>query len=156
MILFAFDLENTLIFTDKINSLSYRKALEHFDIPILNSLKKIKRITLNEIRKLYSFGENDLLKIQKLKDYFFKKNINKLKVNKKLCKFIEKNTNKHGSRIVIFTNSREQKCKILLNYLKITKFVDKIISKKSSTSLNLYARHFKIKRVILIDDEYKF
>ncbi len=41
--LYIFDLDNTLIFTDDLNNLAYQNALMEYQLPIIESSKRITR-----------------------------------------------------------------------------------------------------------------
>jgi len=127
---FLFDLDGTLVKTDDIYFKVWYEILEKYNI----------HLTLDNYNK-YIYGNSDqyvieqllsdvsfdkLNNIPKLKDDIFKKYINEIIIIDGAKSFI-KNLKRIGHSICVVTNCNRTTCELILNHIKIYKYIDHII-----------------------------
>lgn len=117
--LYIFDLDNTLIFTDDLNNLAYQNALMEYQLPIIESSK---RITRKDIKN--NVTDDELLnKIIYFKQQYFISNLDKTELNKPLYQFL---INKSGKKL-IWTSADKDRTLALLKFYNIYPHIDDII-----------------------------
>lgn len=126
-----FDLDGTIIDTDKANFLSYQEAIKNvknIDLKsIYNDNKRFTREKLNLIIPNLTIQEFE--KIVKLKTNIFKANLKYTVVNTYILEII--NRFSKTNKIILATNSHKIKADLLLNYYNIFNLFDKKYYKES-------------------------
>jgi len=126
-----FDLDGTLIDTDKANFLSYQEAVKNvknIDLKLIyNSYERFTREKLNLM--IPNLTVQEYKKIVKLKTNIFQKNLKYTVLNTSIFQILDKfsKTNK----IILATNSHKIKANLLLNYYNLFNLFDKKYYKES-------------------------
>jgi len=111
-----FDLDGTLIYTDKANFLSYQEAIKivkNIDIKLLYKSKL--RFTRKILYEIIPFlKKEEYKKIIKLKNFLYNKYLNKTKINTIALKIIKKFS--QTNKIILVTNSSRKRAISILNY----------------------------------------
>src|SRR3989339_1401783 len=124
-----FDLDGTLFFTEKANYLAYKKTLKIFGINFKKeTYKKFFGLRLKEL--LTSINPDlviNIKKIKELKSKFYKKNLKFIIPNTNLIEFL-----KYAKKIKLIcclaTTASKKNTMMILNYFKIKKYFDLIIT----------------------------
>ena len=77
----VFDLDNTLVFTDKLNNESYNFALTKIG---KERIVDVKRITRNIVNTVYELTGDEKQQLIKTKQEYFVNNISKIELNEDL------------------------------------------------------------------------
>ncbi|PKT82701.1 HAD family hydrolase [Helicobacter winghamensis] len=130
----VFDLDGTLLQTDRANNLAYYDAIEKvIKSPPPPSINRIKRITLKDLEKIALFSDLKLKEIKNLKDSSYFKYLEYTFLNHNLfdivLQFYQKN------QIILLTNASRNRAKLLLEYHRIEKYF-------SHTFYNEYGNKF--------------
>lgn len=133
-VVLLFDMDGTLIDTDLVNFLSYKKAIESV-VKLDQELKfkpkeRFNRTTLKTV--LPNLTENQYQKIIELKEENYKDFLPKTKLNTKVADILIKfqNTN----RTVLVTNCRKDRALMTLNYHNLFDKFNNLLFRKSSDS----------------------
>lgn len=111
---YIIDFDNTIVYTDEVNSLAYNKALTMLGYkPLIFE----GRITRKIVAKQFSeISEHDLEKIIKLKQKIVIENILKIKCNECLIKFIK---SKGTANCILWTSAEKQRVQVILKKLNL-------------------------------------
>ncbi len=127
---FLFDLDGTIVLTDDIYINVWNKILSPYNITITKDIfndciqGNSDEIALKEINIKVEY--TDLIKISKLKDEYFKLNIDKVIIIEGIQQFM-KSIKKNGHRICIVTNCNRDIAEAIVNTININKYIDYII-----------------------------
>jgi beta-phosphoglucomutase-like phosphatase (HAD superfamily) len=148
-----FDLDNTLVFTNKLNNESYNHSLRK------NGYKQIKtsariRITREIVASLRVSEPKLLKKIIQDKQKYFRINLNKIVLNRKLYDIIISSEKKS---IFIWTSSERKRATAILNYFNLKKKVNRVIFSDKNDFSELFSNsinNFKeeINKIIVYED----
>ena len=108
-----FDLDNTIVFTDELNSEAYNYAL------VLNGKEPIydvKRLTREVIFSRFKLTETEKENVVKIKQNYFLDNIEKIKKNDNLLKLL---IGKKSDDCILWTSAEKCRVEAILNYLKL-------------------------------------
>lgn len=121
---YVVDLDNTLVFTEYLNNLSYINALKLKNIFI--DVEKIDfRITRKYIIENFGFlTKREIKKIIKLKQKYFIKNLDKTTLNDNLFNIV-KQSNKNNC--IIWTSASNIRVKEIMKYYDLSKYFKKVI-----------------------------
>ena len=110
----VFDLDNTLVFTDNLNSEAYNHALSVLGRePIFD----VGRITREVVYSKHRLSEHEKNILVKTKQKYFLDNIGKIKVNEDLVNLL---LSLSSSECVLWTSADECRVKAILDYLKLS------------------------------------
>lgn len=107
-----FDLDNTLVFTDELNSEAYNYAL------VLNGKEPIydvKRLTREVIFSRFKLTETEKVDVVKIKQNYFLDHIEKIKKNDNLFKLL---IDIKPDDCILWTSAEKCRVEAMLNYLK--------------------------------------
>ena len=126
-----FDLDGTLIDTDKANFLSYQEAIKKIKNIDLSSIYNNKeRFTRNKLKLIMPhLTIQEFEEIVEIKTNIFKKYLKHTILNTSLLKLINKFSKTH--KIILATNSHKIKADLLLNYYDLFNLFDKKYYKES-------------------------
>lgn len=111
---YVFDLDNTLIYTDKLNNASYNYALQRCGLIPINSYS---RVTRDIVFKCYPFlNEFQKKEIVKVKQSYFIKNIDYTELNTVLLAELK---SRGADYSILWTSSNKERCFALLSYYNI-------------------------------------
>lgn len=150
MMYYVFDLDNTIAYTDMLNSLSYKKALHNYGKLLTNS-----RITRElVVEKFPSLSKNELSKIISLKQDFFSSNLDLITVNQNLIQLINKTSK---DQCILWTSADSDRALAILKYLKIEdQFSHIIFSEKDNVAADMNkiisAKNCNIKNLHVYED----
>ena len=129
--IYVFDLDNTLIFTDKLNNDSYAYALNQLK---LSEIYDCARVTRDIVFNAYpNLGIEEQNKIIELKQRFFSENLNETKLNQDLYDVL---TSKNPVSCVLWTSADEFRVQFLLNHHKIENCFRSILYSKKDNLLH--------------------
>lgn len=109
----VFDLDNTLVFTDKLNNESYNFAL--FEMG-REKIVGIKRITRDIVYSRYELTANEKQQLIKTKQQYFVNNISKIELNDVLIAKLKK---LDPSECILWTRAEKVRAEAILKYLHI-------------------------------------
>ncbi|QLB13840.1 hypothetical protein EV697_10629 [Bisgaardia hudsonensis] len=116
--LYIFDLDNTLVFTDTLNNIGYNQALQNMKLsPIIDK----KRITRKDLDK-YSIDEKTKQKIIQFKLDYFLSHLFKTELNRLLYRVVISSAVKK----VLWTKAEPKRVIAILKYYKIERCFSKI------------------------------
>ena len=108
---YVFDLDNTLVFTDELNSAAYNYALNRLGYPAITVNQRITReVVCDAYPNLTTAEQNRLVG---LKQNYFGENIYITVPNVELIKFLHTQNPKH---CLLWTSSDEKRARVLLPY----------------------------------------
>lgn len=114
MFKYVFDLDNTLVFTDNLNSEAYNHALSVLGRePIFD----VGRITRDVVYSKYNLSDHEKRTLVEIKQRYFLDNIEKIKVNEYLVNLL---LSFRSSECILWTSAEECRVKAILNYLNLT------------------------------------
>ncbi|MEM0480768.1 MAG: HAD-IA family hydrolase [Candidatus Aenigmatarchaeota archaeon] len=164
MKVFVFDLDGTLVNSVEIHAKAFKDAVKKLGFKNYNKLykefKKYVGLPLEKILEniLPNLDKSSIEKIKKLKEYYFLKNIDKVKPIKKAIEFL-KEIKEKGYKTAIFSSSPKKIVKKLLKKFKLEKYFDYIVSKEdvkkgkpNPEGLIKIMKKFKTKELIFIGD----
>ena len=114
-IISVFDLDNTLVFTDKLNNESYNYALSQIG---KEKIVDVKRITRATVYSRCELTENEKQQIVRIKQEYFINNIYKIEKNNEL---ILKLRSLNPPQCVLWTKAEKVRTEAILKYLCIDK-----------------------------------
>lgn len=140
---YIFDLDNTLVFTDKLNSEAYNYALDSLGKENIND---VKRITREVVFSKYYLTENEKKKLLDLKRRYFIDNITKIQKNDELL-FLLSGIN--SSDCLLWTSAERCRVEAILRYLNLFSAFSFILysdKKNIKNDLDSICRHFKCQK----------
>ena len=159
--LYICDIDNTLLFTDSLNSESYVKSAEQLHIRLPKQIHNEPRITEQIIRKyLPDIEESTIKKLKCCKLKYFLNNLNKITINDNLLDLIK---NQPGF-LCLWTSSTEKRAIIECNTLKvpyddlISVNKDLITDDRVKGIICAWAKKYKVpqKDILIVDDNETF
>lgn len=108
-----FDLDNTLVFTDELNSEAYNYALVYYG---KEPIHDVKRITREDIFTRVELTETEKVNVVKIKQNYFLNHIEKIKKNENLFKLL---INIKPADCTLWTSAEKCRVEAILNYLKL-------------------------------------
>nr|WP_241634558.1 HAD hydrolase-like protein [Fusobacterium gastrosuis] len=125
---YIFDLDNTLFYTDNLNNLSYNYALKRVGLEEINGKYRITREVIKE--KYPDLSEKTKNKIIKIKQQYFKENLEKIELNIEL---LNKLKDLEEEKCILWTSADKERAISILKYYGILgKFKNKLFSKKNN------------------------
>ena len=123
---YVFDLDNTLIMTNQLNSISYNYALAQLGMqPIESSIRITRSIVFNNYPGLTDFQREEIIAI---KQNYFKDNINLTYLNIRLITLLQSKETEH---CILWTSADEERVSALLRYYNLEKhFTSTVFSEK--------------------------
>lgn len=141
-----FDLDNTLVFTDELNSEAYNYALvSHGKEPIYG----VKRITREVIFSRFKLTEDEKDSVVKIKQNFFFDHLEKIKKNDNLLKLL---IGEKPADCILWTSAEKCRVEAILNYLKLKDYFSWVYcSTKTNIKVDLenICQHFKCSKLQL-------
>ncbi len=119
---YIFDLDNTLVYTDKLNNDSYNYALKNIGLPQINKIKRITRETVFETYNFLNITEKS--KIIKLKNEYFINNLHITYINELVVEVLKR---QNKDNCILWTSADETRVKVLLEYYHINDLFKKIL-----------------------------
>ncbi|MBQ9114670.1 MAG: HAD hydrolase-like protein [Clostridia bacterium] len=104
------DLDNTLVFTNRLNNEAYNYALYKIG---KRKIKSTGRITRQEVFRSVDLTEKEKEKLVKIKQDYFINNLDKIEVNQKLLALLEKAGRENS---VLWTRAEPTRVKPILLY----------------------------------------
>lgn len=122
-----FDLDNTIVFTDELNSEAYNYALSQLGKEhILN----VGRITREVVYSQYGLTDYEKKILVEIKQKYFLNNLKKIKTNVDLISLLLR---LRPSECILWTSAEDCRVKAILNYLNLTNAFSYVFySKKAS------------------------
>ena len=117
----VFDLDNTLVFTDKLNNESYNFALSKLG---KENICDVKRITRSTVFERFELTEVEKQQIVTLKQEYFINNINKIETNDEL---ISKLMKLDYAKCVLWTRAEKIRAEAIMKYLSIDKAFSNVV-----------------------------
>lgn len=119
--IFVFDMDNTLIKTDKANSFAYSEAISSV-LGVNYNIENGKRFTRGELKELFPrLAQSQIDEIIDCKEKCFESYLNKTELNDNLfC--ILKRLHKEGHYTILLTNCHSRRAISLCNYYDLTKY----------------------------------
>jgi beta-phosphoglucomutase-like phosphatase (HAD superfamily) len=120
---YVFDLEGTLFFTNRLNTICYNSILRRLQ---LAPIKK-ERVTRSDLISIYpNLSKRKIETIIKAKQKLFAKNVNKIIPNAKLVSMLKEIPKE---QCVIWTSSNKKKARNILRHFNVENKFNKIINK---------------------------
>ena len=116
----VFDLDNTLVFTDKLNNESYNFALAEIEKERIDG---IERITRNIVYSIYKLTDDEKHRLIKTKQEYFVNNISKIEINNDLVSKLRK---LDSSKCILWTRAEKIRTEAILKYLQISECFSKV------------------------------
>lgn len=150
---YAFDLDNTLVYTDELNNESYNFALIQQG---KRPLEKVQRITREVVLKNYSLDDEEKATLIKNKQEYFIQNIKKLRLNDKMISFLKQLS---PMKCVLWTRAEEIRVECILDQLELRQYFAKVFySSKENIEKDIHeiCIYFQCQReeLIIYDDEF--
>nr|WP_314998512.1 HAD hydrolase-like protein [uncultured Campylobacter sp.] len=150
------DLDQTLIFTNEANLLSYAEAIENIlgiDFATLSFYALNGRFTFDSIKEILPNIQKDeleLIKAEKIKNY--KKYLKNTQINEDIIKCVLKFYNKNT--IILLTNASRCRIRMLLKFYNLDFFSHIFFNKKGNKYRNLI-EFFKLdaEKLIIFEDD---
>lgn len=153
---FVFDLDNTLVKTNKSNNEAYAEAIK--GITGKTILIKQKRFTRDKIVSYFpNIDKCEIIKIIQQKEDVFHNYLNKTLLNIQLYKIL-KIINELNMNTILLTQSSKKRAEQILEYYSLTHFFKQIYCKEDYNNCNKYRflkDNFDIKNLILFENENK-
>jgi FMN phosphatase YigB (HAD superfamily) len=153
---FVFDLDNTLVKTNKSNNEAYAEAIK--GITGKTILIKQKRFTRDKIVSYFpNIDKCEIIKIIQQKEDVFHNYLNKTLLNIQLYKIL-KIINELNMNTILLTQSSKKRAEQILEYYSLTHFFKQIYCKEDYNNCNKYRflkENFDIKNLILFENENK-
>ncbi len=130
---YVFDLDNTLIMTDRLNNEAYNYALAQVDLlPITANTRMTRKVVFEYYPNLTKFQEEQIIA---LKQGYFMDNIHCTQPN---LSFIHLLQSKKAAHCVLWTSANSDRAKRLLTYYGLqNNFISIIYSNKQKVSEDL-------------------
>lgn len=153
---FVFDLDNTLVKTNKSNNEAYAEAIKVITDKTI--LIKQKRFTRDNIVSYFpNIDKCDIIKIIQLKEDVFHNYLNKTLLNIQLYKLL-KIINELNLNTILLTQSSKKRTEQILEYYSLIHFFKQMYCKEDYKNGNKYTflkDNFDIKHLILFENEDK-
>lgn len=118
---FVFDMDNTLIKTDKANSLAYSEAISSV-LGVNCNIEDGKRFTRNKLKELFpQLAQNQIDKIIDCKEKCFESYLNETELNNNLFSIL-KRIYQEGHHTILLTNCHSGRAISLCNFYNLTKY----------------------------------
>ncbi len=119
---YIFDLDNTLVFTDKLNTKAYNFALNKVGLACITNVKRITKDTVRE--KFPQISNISINKIVKIKQKYFRKHIAIATLNENVVKelFV-----KDARDCFLWSSAEKRRVKFMLKHYCLKKYFYKII-----------------------------
>ncbi|MEM5828217.1 MAG: HAD-IA family hydrolase [Candidatus Aenigmatarchaeota archaeon] len=163
-IVFVFDLDGTIVDSVELHAQAFKYAVKKLGYrnyqELYRKFKKYVGLSLEDIIKVILSGisKKEIERIRYLKDYFFYKNIKKIKPKKRVIKIVKKLKNK-GFKIAIFSSSPKKLVRRVLKTLKLEENFDYIVAKEdvknhkpNPEGLYKIMKHFKTRNIVFVGD----
>lgn len=151
---FVFDLDETLVKTNKSNNEAYAEAIKVITRKTI--LIKQERFTRNNIVSYFpNIDKNDIIKIIQLKENVFSNYLNKTLLNMQLYKIL-KLLNELNLTTILLTQGSKKRIEQILEYHSITTFFKQMYFKedyKNSDKYTFLKDNFDIEHLILFENE---
>lgn len=119
--IFVFDMDNTLIKTDKANNLAYSEAISSV-LGVNYHIENGKRFTRNELTELFpQLTQTQIDEIIDRKEKCFESYLNETKLNNNLFNLL-KRLYQEGHHTILLTNSHSGRAISLCNFYNLTKY----------------------------------
>lgn len=119
---YVFDMDNTLIMTDKLNNISYNYALDQLGMHMIEGNTRITRSTIFANYPELTDLQKD--KIIAIKQRYFAENINFTSPNVSLIKLLQ---SKEAAHCILWTRSDKERVLTLLKYYDLKKHFTNIV-----------------------------
>jgi len=151
----VFDMDETLFFTDKLNTKCYNLVLEKFGF---KSIKNIKRVTSKIIKECYpQIDDVEILIIQQEKQNLFLKCLDKIEPNDELVKILK---SKDKNEVIVYTNASLTRANAILKLFDLEDNILAMINKTENVSEDIKKLcelfNCKKKDLIFFDDDKIF
>ncbi len=129
---YVFDLDNTLVFTDELNSEAYNYALS---ILGKERIKNVGRITRDIVCSRYDLTNQEKKILVEIKQKYFIDNIDKTKANADLINLL---SSLKSSECILWTSAEECRVNAILNHFNLTNVFSYVFySKKTDIKYDL-------------------
>lgn len=119
--IFVFDMDNTLIKTDKANSLAYSEAISSV-LGVNYNIENGKRFTRNELKELFpQLTQTQIVEIIDRKEKCFESYLNETKLNNNLFSLL-KRLHQDGHHTILLTDCHSRRAISLCNFYNLTKY----------------------------------
>lgn len=119
--IFVFDMDNTLIKTDKANNLAYSEAISSV-LGVNCNIENGKRFTRNELKELFpQLSQAQIDEIIDRKEKCFGSYLNETELNTNLFNLLKRLRQK-GLHTILLTNSLSSRAISLCNFYNLTKY----------------------------------
>jgi FMN phosphatase YigB (HAD superfamily) len=150
---YVFDLDNTLIYTDKLNTISYNYALDKFGLPQIESSKRITRDTIFEKHPEINMTLKN--KIIEAKQNYFIENLHITSPNRILLELL---MILPRGKCILWTKANEKKVQEIMKFYKIEdEFKMILFSSKSDIALDLgkiyEAFECRLEQIMFFEDD---
>ena len=150
------DLDQTLIFTNEANLLSYAEAIENIlgiDFATLSFYTLNRRFTFDSIKEILPSIQKDkleLIKAEKIKNY--KKYLKNTQINKEVIQCVLEFYNKN--KIILLTNASKHRIRMLLKFYNLDFFSHIFFNTNGNKYRNLI-KFFKLdaEKLIIFEDD---
>jgi len=145
---FVFDMDNTLIKTDKANNLAYSEAIRSV-LSVNCNIENGKRFTRNELKDLFpQLTQTQIDEIIDRKEKSFESYLNETELNNNLFSIL-KCLHQEGHHTILLTNCHSGRAISLCNFYDLTKyfvrrFFTKIVLATNTLFLNLWDMTYKM------------
>lgn len=121
---FVFDMDNTLIKTDKANNLAYSEAIS-LVLGVKYDIGNGERFTRNKLKTIFpNLTGNQLSEIIARKEQCFESHFKETELNQNLFMLL-KRLHHEGCHTILLTNSHSRRAISLCNYYNLTKYFDR-------------------------------
>lgn len=120
--IYVFDLDNTLVKTDRANNLAYQEAIKSVAGVDL-TLDMDKRFTRSDLMKMFSLSEMQKGVIISEKERLFERYIGETALNENLVYELDR-LHREGCRTILLTHSRKSRALQLCYYYNLSGFFD--------------------------------
>ena len=153
--LFVFDMDNTLIKTNKANSLAYSEAISSV-LGVNYNIENGKRFTRNELKGLFpQLTQTQIDEIIDRKEKCFDSYLNETELNNNLfC--ILKHLHQEGLPTILLTNCHSGRAISLCNYYNLTKyFVQRFFYEDCHGNKYIFLKSlgYDLQNVVLFENE---
>lgn len=152
--LYVFDLDNTLVYTDLLNNMSYLFAIDKLNLE--NRIETKARITRDDIYIYYSDLPNNIkTKLIEIKQKYFVEHLDKTALNIKLLELLCKIP---VNNCILWTSAEQKRTKAILDYYDLThRFCEIIYTPKKDvkTDIENICKKFNCNKdnLIIFDDD---
>lgn len=120
-LIFVFDMDNTLIKTDKANNLAYSEAISSV-MGVKYTIDSNDRFTRNQLKSIFPIlTESQIGEIVARKERCFETYLKETELNKNLFRIVKRLHNE-GRQTILLTNCHSCRAISLCNYYNITKY----------------------------------